>query len=1089
MKKINLRISLSLILCFCLNSFSYSAYIQYVRWREGDEDGGQRNPLTDLPYKIGDKLIFEMYVVNSATDTTPCPGGKAVVDIGVVHRGIELKDVGGGNYKAIYYITEGVDHTTNSPIFGRFEKNHQKATNNGLKAKGNISIDAIRPIVVGLSSQYNPFNPLKTVTQIRYYLEETCRYVSVEIRGRGFDFLRTIGLAGAGEGENYFIWDGRDNQGELVDAYRSGPDDQIITPDGDYEVTVIAVDQAGNESIPLTGNVKISLAQIYLKNLTMMPTRYFKYGHTVIEFDVELHLTMEGRDREGNLITYGGEDLHQLQNLDFWGSTDIWALCEAVCYNKDGSKSNLWFGQQNPDLTPDSDTDEFWASFFNVYRGSTLQRRGEIFEASLLGKGNFLDRGNDNKSDDFDVLVRLYDNGGRPPHPGDDGVWWTDDDIPCPPYYKTHDQVAGDHIYTGHFAVVIYDTGSEPGLFHLQVHVKLSGRRAKFVGDTSKNPEIQPPEEYWHFKPNFVKGKGIFSEALQVPFEIAEPPFHPGDDKPPYITDWWPPNNAGLEPGVVGQIPSPPEKEYKFFPRVKFAEGFRGIGIDLVKSRIEIIGPLGLISGECKNDGQDTIYYKLAEPLTQAGEYRFYIYLRDRIGNAVKDPIGLRFTILDREVPYFSDPDPFHEIETEGLSPEEIEEKKREVAKRKLEEVETIKVKVTDGTGVGLSIPPKKKISRELAERFRLREYEDYHWIEEEDRDRYFEITLYQKDEKGERKVLAYVGQKERKKGEEEKTPVTFIYFVPDAEGSNRSGTIFFKYLTSSVFKEGVEKKDGKADPFFWEVKALDENRNQGEKTYRFYLYTEDCYEIKINGKVYARIPRAAKAEIDDPEVGRKEVEEPLSQMEGRIVPRPLVPSPPEEFDFLEPVVEFSWWREGEKRYNRIYFTPEIAIIMHYQDEEVQKTLVGEKDLRVFVFKDGYWQKKRVSQDTEKNTLSFFTREVGVCYAVMYQLPQEKKKHFNPADEEKYIFYFDEIFPEKKVKSAKITIYNLAGHFICSLEENRGIFFQKGKIYGCWNGENERGEVVHNGVYIAVIEAQTEGGERLFARRLAAVIK
>ncbi|MFH1612409.1 MAG: hypothetical protein ABIB46_01555 [bacterium] len=974
-----LIIKVILLLC-SLMTISNASYIQYVKWY--DATNGNRNSETNLPYKIGDKITFEMKVVESINDTASCLDGDAKVNIGIVAEDIYLYDTWLGDpkdgiYKYDHYITgdekDGYE-ITSTIIKGFFIKNNKNATNSGaIKSENLISIDAKPPLILNPRSSINPFNPfLVDRTEISYQLQEKCESVNITIVGENFDFLKKLSIENASQGINFTTWDGRDDNGDFADTY---PGLERITPDGSYIVQIKSFDFAGNPSKIATLKIKLTTVHLEIKNVNVMPTSLYKYGACTLEWDTVLFTEITGKNKLGETKIFGGEDdIYQLQILDFGigrcynvcaaADQEPWIVYSLSEFNSNG-KEKIFATPANGELSSGVDTDYYYV---NQYE----QEFGELGSSKE-------DKGDGDDKNDMDNLKRMA---------------------------ILSELKKNKHEYTISCAFTRIDLGSSSGNYYYRIMATLSGRSFDFAS----KPEDK--EEKWHMVPELQVGENISSLTTQVQFNIKEPPFEPGDTLPPYIIMYKPtgevePNTVG-GPGDKGEVYAILDDDTK---------------IDITKSKIEVLNPFGKrLEGKCTNDGNKKISYKLDAPIIDPGIYTLSFYIIDKFELVLKNgAFTKQFVVLDRMGPKFIKENP----ENDSLVREKIN---------------ILKVAITDEKGIGLI---KETLSKQGAEG-------------------HYKITLKNKDGK----EIAKTG--------DGKTITEFIT-PADAQiniyGNYESGEVSFEF-NSDLLKD---IPDNNPDTYTWEVVVFDANNNGSNKTYTFKFSFSDIEIInKDDNKVYAYIPYTAK--IKNNEILK------INEIKVKNTSAKVPASPP--YKFLKNIVEFTP--------NNIEFDQDITIIMHYTDELLNILLLKETDINVYMLDGKEWKIASYSffKDEKENRISFKTNKILSQYAIMYSFNEGEKKEtncFNPKKNEHFNFYFNSIFPNKKITKAKVTIYNLAGEYICEINEKNGVMLSEN--LAAWDGKNEAKSIVNNGVYIAIIEAKDELNTTIYFKRLIAVVK
>jgi flagellar hook assembly protein FlgD len=221
----------------------------------------------------------------SAAQGLPASGGTATVDIGTAQTGIVLYDDGNaahndvqinpslspvppinagagandGIYNGVFIIRENYGFSvTNASIVGHFNSGGSPAGNDGFVSPARVSIDGIRPSVELPDANPNPFNPNKTVEKFYYYLTEDC---SVQLRVFYQNVtVKTLTAQGTGNLTNYIEWDGLDDNGN-------------IKTDGWYAYRFDITDKAGNTGAAYVGDLIITTVDVIV-NIESIDTHY-----------------------------------------------------------------------------------------------------------------------------------------------------------------------------------------------------------------------------------------------------------------------------------------------------------------------------------------------------------------------------------------------------------------------------------------------------------------------------------------------------------------------------------------------------------------------------------------------------------------------------------------------------------------------------------------------------------------------------------------------------------------------------------------------------------------------------------------------
>lgn len=392
------------------------------------------------------------------------------------------------------------------------------------------------------------------------------------------------------------------NYGDNCSAVWDGKNEAgNLVRDGDYIFKINAVDRVGNYAQERVGVIKATTVKIKIIKLEIIPSIFTPSPQIKdnVDFWVDMHATVEATVEQLRNLGFG-MDINNIYSLPY-------LLVNFTCYDAQGNELKP---VSLPDLTSEVDTDPFTMGYPRYYGGSMGTETGwGVFPK--LGT-DLPDIGDENKGNDWDVLVPL--------------------------------QRLTENQYYIEWGVGIKDWEVPNGTYIVRMEVKLIGSCWKFIGylrDTNNNPIA----ERWHQKPNSAYGYSRSSGPVDGRVEVTDSPVITPDNIAPQI--------ISTDPGA-NTIHEPTENILKI-SAVLIDEG--GSNLDLPLSTIILKNSNGMvIPGIQSNNGLDTIYWNLKEPLTQPGVYTIEVKPIDKAKNGLAAaPQKFTFTILDRVGPKILD--------------------------------------------------------------------------------------------------------------------------------------------------------------------------------------------------------------------------------------------------------------------------------------------------------------------------------------------------------------------------------------------------------------------------------------------------
>jgi|GEM_PF-1546042 len=384
--------------------------------------------------------------------------------------------------------------------------------------------------------------------------------------------------------------------GDNIDSFWDGRDIfGEIVPDGLYYYTIDVEDLAGNIGDTINGEVRVTSLEMIPTKLVISPNP-FSPDDTIennVDFLVKFRIVL--KSSKGGPVTDA-----QLNNLGFdfvqgWNYLNVpYGLLHFDMYDVNG---NMIKHGKYPDMTAGNDIDPWLYGFPNYgnYKYS-------------LGNPQKPDKGDGDTENDFGCLVPfLKDNEGN--------------------YYCDYEY--GE-----------LDWKNPPGTYILRIWAEL----VSIYWELKSDPEAE--EEKWHAEPLYHGHYGFQSGYLDGEIKALEPGTPTSPDKiAPIIDATSPALNEVKNPYSVSEI----------WVRLRDNEG--GVGVSLLKSSIWLEDSNGQkVSGVLTNDGKDTLYWRLTNPLVSPGNYTIKVIAYDKNDNNANYSIS--FSVKDTIPPNVSDPYP-----------------------------------------------------------------------------------------------------------------------------------------------------------------------------------------------------------------------------------------------------------------------------------------------------------------------------------------------------------------------------------------------------------------------------------------------
>lgn len=257
-------------------------------------------------------------------------------------------------------------------------------------------------------------------------------------------------------------------------------------------------------------------------------------------------------------------------------------------------------------------------------------------------------------------------------------------------------------------------------------------------------------------------------------------------------------------------------------------------------------------------------------------------------------------------------------------------------------------------------------------------------------------------------------------------------------------------------------------------VIAVDLAGAKGIYTYQFALDMAENILVEYGGKVYLTIYAATTALVEDE--GSADLLQELSVQESE--------------DFPEMLAELSSITNFAAKFEpgNIELSQGADLAMYYEDSQLPLG-ISEGELSIYAYKAqarDWVQLPNVELSEEDNKLMASISHIDEYYIVAYTSPVtpslveevllDPPKYFNP-DREMLSFTF-----ARNMSDYEVQIYNVAGDRIVNLKEQGRSDNSLG-----WDGRNEGGDLVRNGIFICRILYSIEGRSKSLDRLMAVI--
>ncbi len=971
---------------------------------------------------------------------TQSVGGEAKVDIGSTLVGlITLYDDGNstgdhndalpndGIYNNKFLLSEAYKiNVVNGAIVGHYKKSGLDATNDPFTAPNTINIDGIRPKIELVNANPNPMNPFKDFVQFFYYLSENSD-VTLKIFYDATT-ITTLDVDGYFGYNNPILWDGRSNTGS-------------IQTDGDYSYRFDYIDKNGNTGTPFIGILKITTVDL-ITSLYSIDTQYTGTNESELVIHIEMGVELHNATT-ANLQNLGFDYPESFGNHDFRNYPYV--FLDLRIYNSLGSLYHTM-----PRDMSGYDTDEFYMNpgFPMFTDGWTMT--GFTYNplpANPCAVTNTTiytlpDGSEDNDWDNVFGTVLIDRSGG---------------------------------FFNANPSYTLYQKNVNPGTYIVSFKAKLVGKNIYNVSSELEQGSITCGEntiDYYyyryHVQPSFffddttgyfggIRGYGLTSEEKTSSYMVEPQPTVPvPDNSPPVIVTYsnYPSDGETLAPGVIGPTN---------YLRITIADDGVGAGpINLssftLKDPYGNIVP-GRVAWNAGNPGTKTweLYYIPDNSLTLGGSYTYSVIPVDAAYN-IGQTRTYSFIVADTSIPI----------------------------------VTNVNVQSSTGNSEQLSTSSSRQIA--------------------------FIVSKIQ--------ATIIPG------GTSSNVDWDNSYInVKDAYGTAVTGTVSHQPNTNILeFVPANEIVDGN---YTVNVTAASDSGNSGVYSYGFYVTTANIAYINLTGtgENDTTVMRITLPPSGSTGITANGVDVAPGIISATALNVASIPELPSGYSLIGTPVRFnlSTGYSFPLSFNKNFCSAIIRV--HYNDTDVStlNTLgLNESNLTIWYYNGTTWQQitsnitgpvnnplsadRYFNIDLTSSSSPVIDSNLNV-YAIMYVPPAvlpapynfKNTKSFNPTKETAKILYTNDINsigPLGGTGNVKVYIFSLTGSVIRTLEyqdANENILFNNYETdpinpgvsyyYFTWDGKNDHGTIVKNGIYVVKIEVTTLTGKKITKTRSIAVIK
>lgn len=966
-------------------------------------------------------------------------GGVAKIDIGsTIVDLITLYDDGNaggdhndtnpndGIYNNKFLISEAYKiNIVNGSIVGHYTKSGIDATNAPFIAPNTINIDGIRPEIELVNVNPNPLNPYKNFAQFFYYLSENSDMTLKIFYGN--TTITTLDANGYFGYNNPILWDGRSNTGS-------------IQTDGDYSYRFDYVDAAGNSGAPFIGVLKITTVDL-ITSLYSIDTQYTGTNESEIAVYIAMGVELQNATPAN------------LQNLGFnysesYGTHDFrnypYVYLDLRIYDNFG---NLYYTMPRDNSGCDTDEaymDPNYPTFLDGWPMTGFNYNPLPANPCAVTNTTIYTLPDGNKDNDWDLAFEatLTDNGGG--------------------------------IFTANPTFTLYQQNVSPGTYIVSFKAKIVGKNIFNVSedleegsvDCGGTTTITYYYHRYHVQPSFfydettgyyggIRGYGLTSEEKTASYMIEPQPTVPvPDNSPPVVVAYsnYPSNGETLTPGVIGPTN---------YLRVTIADDGVGAGpINLssftLKDPYGNIVP-GNVAWNAGNPGTKTweLYYIPDESLTLGGSYTYLVTPVDASYN-IGETKTYSFIIADTSIPV----------------------------------VTNVNVQSSTGNSEQLSSSSSKQITFIVSK---------------------IQATIIPG---GTSSNVDWINSN---------------ISVSDSSSNFVSGTVSHQANTNILeFAPTNEIVDGSYTVI---VTAVSDSGYSGAYSYNFYVTTANVTYINLTGtgENDTTAMRISQFNAGSTGITSGGVDVDPADFSAVSLNVSALPSIPSSYNLLGTPIRFALSGHSfPVHFNKNFCSAIIRV--HYTDTDVA-TLnalgLNESNLTVWHYNGTNWQPltdiggpvdnpsstDRYLYIDLTNLSSPIINTDSNIYAIMYVSPTvppvaynfKNTKSFNPTKETAKILYTNDINsigPLGGAGNVKVYVFSLTGSVIRTLEyqdPSEYVLFDNYETdpsnpnvlyyYFTWDGKNDHGTIVKNGIYVMKIDITTTAGKKITKSRAIAVIK
>ena len=838
--------------------------------------------------------------------------------------------------------------------------------------------------------------------------------------------ITTLNATGYFGYNNPILWDGRSNTGS-------------IQTDGNYTYRFDYADKAGNTGTPFTGDLKITTVDL-TTSLYSIDTQYTHTNESEIVVRVQMSVELRNATRTN------------LQNLGFdypesFGSHDYrnypYAYLDLRIYTSSGSL----FHTMPRDMSG-ADTDSFFMDISIPTFIDGWPMTGFTFNPLPTNPCSVTNT----------TIYTLPD--------GDDTNDW--DNVFVYPLVDN-----GSGYFSANPTYTLYQKNVSPGTYIVSFKAKLVGKSIFNVSDEVEKGTVTCGEqtiEYlyyrYHAQPSYffddstgyyggIRGYGLTSEEKTASYMVEPQPTVPvPDNSPPVIVSYsnYPSSGETIAPGVIGP---------NNYIRVTVADDGVGAGpINL--SSFVLKDPYGnavpgRVAWNAGNPGTKTweLYYIPDNSLTLGGSYTYTVTPVDAAYN-IGQTVSYSFIIADTSIPI----------------------------------VTNVNVQSSTGNSEQLSSSSSRQIT--------------------------FVVSKIQ---------ATIIPGGTNSQVDWNNSNIS----VRNSSGNYVSGTVSHQANTNILeFLPSNEIVDGSYTVI---VTAVSTSGYQGAYSYGFYVTTANVTYINLSGtgENDTTVMRISQFSAGSTGITSGGVDVDPADFYAVSLNAASLPTLPASYNLLGTSIRFGVTGHSFPVYFNKNFCSAI-IRIHYNDSDVA-TLnalgLTESNLTVWYYNGTNWQQitnfggpvdnpmstdRYIFIDLTAQSSPVINTNSNI-YALMYVPPTvppvsynfKNTKSFNPTKESAKILYTNDINsigPLGGSGNVKVSIFSLTGTVVRTLEyqepsenalfnnyetdpANPGVFY----YYFTWDGKNDHGTFVKNGIYVIKIEITTTTGKKITKSRTIAVIK